>query len=235
MIFSSFAVVDTFICVTMRHGYIACGLFVKKKRQMALMGYARALLPVLFDHVSVLTGQESIAIFIDDFAKRHRLSSVTISMAVSAPQMKEEFVFLSHATPDLCAFNFQKPIHLMWNYRYLFPVDDGQHCFYMAAISQQVLFQYKLLIIRNGWGVRMMTGYQASLLSLYEYIHHDAFRTIQFAQQMAAYNYDVSRLVGDMCIENFIIADQINRDNWVNEKEYIIALAGLFVATERSL
>ncbi len=169
-------------------------------------------------NTSTLTFHPIIEDAIKKIMAKTRTTFIDVSIAISAPQIHEEYILLSDATPPHSIFNRAGQKNIIWDYRYLFPIDTGEHCFYLVTIPQYILLPYKLLCIKNGWQLRIMTSYTAALLHYYEWHQAKQFRRIELGKQMVINQYMIDRII-----------EQLNYTRQLRPALIEASLIGLFI------
>lgn len=168
------------------------------------------------------------------FITKNKLSGALLSISVASPGVYEELVSLS--TANATAHDFQNITlnTLLWDYRYLHPLSNGEHLFYVCGISRPALFSYQLLATENQLHIAAISSWYNTLMQAYKTIFGPAFRTSQLAIDMEHTGYH---------LEKHLHADSISRLLKINptvtidrekEKKSLISMIGLYYQ-ERAL
>ena len=163
---------------------------------------------------------------ISSFLQAHGLEDAFVAFILHGSNITEQFVAMPTSTPYCTEFGkFNSARSLLWEYRYLYPNDEGQFVFYLYSVPRSLILQYQLLAIAAQCNLIAMTTQTMALLSAYQNIFGVAFRRTQLAVDMMRCNNSIADL---------ITVDTLNR--MVNfgvqcapsERLYCAAAAGLF-------
>lgn len=177
----------------------------------------------------ILFNPTQIGKHISDFLSQYSLSNAFISFACSGPAIKEKFIVLQNPHPTRAHFNFPDNSHILWNWKYVYPRDNGLSTFYVCGFPQTVLLQYKLLAIKHSLNVITVTTPRMALLQLYKAIHGTAYRNTQLALDMQQHHNVIELLFSHDLIRRVIeLPEQYNSEKYAA----ILPACGLFVTQE---
>lgn len=132
---------------------------------------------------------------ITHFVEQYHLQHSFCMVALNAPLMHEEFVRLSKASPSPGDFSHKSLYQLLWDFHYLYGLDDGSHLFYVRGIKKSVLFEYELLAKQTDLILTAVTSQYAAQLNAYAYVYGPAFRQSQRALDLIKYEYKISQSI----------------------------------------
>lgn len=219
---------DLPVAIVISSSTVHCALFTHQKNGLTLVAYKAYSLMYGADHQSsfldTLCVEKAMRSFINEYVGNR---PVVIGCALDVPYVQDHVIQNAQATPSSSFFSFERPVHLVWDYRYLFPVDDGIHCFYISAINQPTLLMLKLIAIKNRWDIGLLTSKTSSYL--YYYFASMGQRSAMLRDSMMRYQYNIEALVGEwrppvVNIKNKESVSMGNHDT--------IALAGVFLGIE---
>jgi hypothetical protein len=199
---------------------IACAWIThSKKHPFILNAYKRAPLESssqihIIDHLSY-------------FIRTHKLTHACASLSIASPLLYEQFVRLSKATATVNDFDLQSLKKMMWDYRYLHMLDDGDHLFYVCGISRPKLFAQQLLAYKTGLHLLRVTSNYTAMIQAYRALNGAAFRKSQLALDMIQSNYRIyERISNDSICRLLHISGSLTLD-FINEKIPLLTLIGL--------
>lgn len=165
---------------------------------------------------------------LESFIAQYKLSGALLSISVSSPLIYEELVRLSHAHATIADFQNPTVTKLLWDFRYLHPLSDGNHLFYVCGIDRPSLFSYQLLATQNKLHMMSMSSWYNALMQAYKTIFGSAFRSSQLAIDMEQTNYRLyDRLTIDSISRLLQFGSSINIDR-EKEKKALISMIGLY-------
>ncbi len=164
--------------------------------------------------------------YITSFLSEHDLSDAFVAFALHGSAVHEKFVTMPTSTPHRTDFTMQDSAHLLWEYRYLYPNDDGQFVFYVYSVPRSVVLQYKLLAVAAQCNLITMTTQTMALLSAYEHMFGSAFRRTQLGVDMMRCNNNIGDLITIDALKRMvdISAVKLAKDDYLQ----CMAAAGLF-------
>jgi hypothetical protein len=163
---------------------------------------------------------------ITSFLTEHNLQNAFVAFVLHGPAVTEKFVAIPTSTPHRTDFMMQNSTHVMWEYRYVYPNDDGQFVFYVYSVPRSVLLQYKLLAIAAQCNVITMTTQTMALVSAYQHMFGSAFRRSQLAVDMMRYNNNIGDIITIDALRRMVdvSAVKLSKDDYLQ----CMAAAGLF-------
>jgi hypothetical protein len=136
------------------------------------------------------------------FIKTHQLSHAFLRIALATPHLHEQLMRMACATPTIQELSTSDLKKMMWDYRYLHPLDDNQYLFYVCGIAQPTLFMHQLIAHKTNLHLATLTSSYMALLQSYRTLFGPAFRQSGLAIDMIRHNYK---------LENSISLDSIAR------------------------
>jgi hypothetical protein len=166
------------------------------------------------------------------FLSEHDLSDAFVAFALHGPAVHEEFVAMPSSTPHRNDFTISNSSHLLWEYRYLYPNDDGQFIFYVYSVPRFVVLQYKLLAVAAQCNLITITTQTMALLSAYQHMFGSAFRRSQLAVDMMRSNNNIGDIITADAVRRMVNMNALSstaRPECLEEVyRRIAASAGLF-------
>lgn len=171
---------------------------------------------------------------LETFIAKYRLSGALLSISVSSPFIYEELIQISHAHATSTDFQTSALTKLLWDFRYLHPLSDGNHLFYVCGINRPTLFSYQLLATQNRLHIVSISSWYNTLMQAYKTIFGPAFRTSQLAMDMEQTKYQLhDRLTTDSISRLLQVGSDLIIDK-EKEKKALISMIGLYYQ-ERAL
>jgi hypothetical protein len=181
-----------------------------------------------FEHLEYVHGTiynpTHIAQEITRFLHEHHLEHAFVALGVAGEHIIQRLVSCSVATPHKEQFMCPELEKVRFEYRYLYPNNDNTFTFYLCGLSQEQIFQYKLLAIRNHHNLTNIMPLGAAHLQLYKYLAGSAFSPSRLALDLAHAK----------TLENLISSEQIKKlctqipDTMPTE--HLSCMLGLFTA-----
>jgi hypothetical protein len=166
-----------------------------REKQLVLRAYKKYPLDNLELTNLILFNPTVIKQHITSFLSEHDLSDAFVAFALHGPAVHEEFVTLPTSTPRRSDFTVSNSANMLWEYRYIYPNDDGQFVFYVYSVPRFVVLQYELLAVAAQCNVITMTTQTMALLSAYQYTFGSAFRRSQLAIDMMECNNNIGDII----------------------------------------
>jgi hypothetical protein len=132
---------------------------------------------------------------ITSFLSEHNLQDAFVAFSLHGPAVYEQFVTMPTATPHRNDFAVSNSAHMLWEYRYLYPNDEGQFVFYVYSVPRYIVLQYELLAVAAQCNLITITTQTMALLSAYEHMFGSAFRRSQLAIDMMQYNNNIGEII----------------------------------------
>lgn len=165
---------------------------------------------------------------LESFIAQYKLSGALLSISIGSPLIYEELVCLSHAHATIADFQTPAVTKLLWDFRYLHPLSDGNHLFYVCGINRPSLFSYQLLAAQNKLHMVTMSSWYNALMQAYKTIFGAAFRSSQLAIDMEQTHYRLhDRLTIDSISRLLQFDSGISIDK-EKEKKALISMIGLY-------
>ncbi len=161
---------------------------------------------------------------IRSFLCEHNLQDAFIAFALHGAAVHETFVTMPTSTPHRTDFKMQDSAHALWEYRYLYPNDDGQFVFYVYSVPRYIVLQYKLLAVAAQCNVITMTTQTMALLSAYEHMFGSAFRRTQLGVDMMRCNNNIGDLITVDALRRMVDIGTLD----ISDRLHYVAAAGLF-------
>lgn len=227
---------DELVTISCTPQTLACAWLKQIKKTMVyeLKGYKR----ISCDHLELSQGYINnptrIAQHIQSFLVKHKLRNPYISIGLRGQGIYEDLLTLPTASPDPIDIVLPRKQQQLWDYRYLYPHDNGHAAFYVCSISQSILFQYKLLAFRQQFNLIGITTLSMAYLHAYIYSYGQAFRHSQLGQDMARHNNIIDFIVpSDSVRRSLKISGHYGYD-FEHELSTLAPLLGLAIS-ERSV
>lgn len=168
------------------------------------------------------------------FIAKHKLSGALLSISIASPGIYEDLVSLSIASATPHDFQNLTLNKLLWDFRYLHPLSNGHHLFYVCGISRPALFSYQLLATENKLHIATISSWYNTLMQAYKTIYGPAFRISQLAIDMEQTQYHLEEhLHADSICRMLHMSPNVNIDR-DKEKKSLISMIGLYYQ-ERAL
>lgn len=208
---------------------IACAWMRSYKEKSLYMYELKGYKRIGLDRFELANGYihnpTAIESHIASFLTKHALKNASISIGLRGPSIYENIVNVPSATDAIDAF-LPKKQQQIGGYRYLYSQDNAQATFYVCSVPQSLLFQYRLLALRQQLNLVAITTLSMAYLSAYVYGYGAAFRHSQLA-------YDIARCKN---FDDLVSLDSIRRcltiprhysNELASELPIIIPLLGL--------
>lgn len=227
--------------------------WIKKEKKLDLLAHENFTLNK-FDYLNgLIFNYENISKKINFFMQKNKIKRPLISLSVSGPGIfektiksantiiseKEIFSYIQNSTDKIfCELqniydekDFYKKLNL--SYAYICPSNDrdSEHNFYLCAISDEKIFQYKLLSKKLNIKIINLSTKLPAMIQLYKYYKKDEFTGIGLYKALESNNFNSIFLLSKPELLNII-----NIKNGINfEKNYnnIALCAGLFLLGEK--
>ncbi|HLJ30930.1 MAG TPA: hypothetical protein VKU36_00700 [Candidatus Babeliales bacterium] len=165
--------------------------------------------------------------YITSFLREHNLNDAFIVFSLGGSSITEQFVALPTSTPHYRDFSHNPGTRsIIWQYRYLYPHEDGQCMFYTYAVPRILLLQYQLLAMSIHCNLIKITTHSASVLLAYEHLFGKAFRRSQLAVDMIRVHNNVDALISVDALHRMVKVD--TDINVVQERPYLAAAIGIW-------
>lgn len=181
---------------------------------------------------SILFNPSIIKKYITQFIHRHALEKAYVSFSIAGPSCKEYVMKHHHASPHFAEFNLEKQPHWYWEYRYLYPHDDGTFMFYVCGLPAPIILQYQLLAHALHLNLITLTTRSMSLFTLYRFMYGAAFRKGQLAVHMAQREQNPERLFSQDSLHRILTMPSSFPIEKEKEFSFLLHACGLFVTEE---
>lgn len=166
---------------------------------------------------------------IKTFIQRYALQKAYVSFSIAGPSCKEYIIKHHHASPQLDEFSLEQQAHWYWEYRYLYPHDDGSFMFYVCGLPASVVLQYQLLAHALHLNLITITTRSMSLFTLYRFMYGTAFRKGQLAVHMAQREQNPERLFSKDSLHRILAIPASHSMVKEDELSSLLHACGLFV------
>ncbi len=208
------------ICINIDEQNATCAwIRITPKKQFALKAYTT----IAWNKSAHLLAQELIS-----FIQSHKLDHALLSIGLSAPLIHEQLVRLSTASPSRIDFANSSLQKMLWDYRYLHTLDDGQSLFYVCGASRPLLFAQQLLAQKTHTHLMNITSGYMAQLQAYRTIFGAAFRRSQLALDLIAHNYALDKTISTDSIARILFIDPMLSLDINEHKASLLTMIGLF-------
>jgi hypothetical protein len=222
------ALAHKFVSVIFTPDLITCCWLEKTEKDKQLVVHAYKNYPLdNFELANlILFNPTVIKEHITSFLSEHNLQDTFVAFALDGPAVHEEFVTLPTSTPHRTDFTILNSANVLWEYRYVYPNDDGQFVFYVYSVPRFVVLQYELLAVVAQCNLITMTTQTMALLSAYQHMFGSAFRRSQLAIDMMECNNNIGDIITADAVKRMVNMSAIQAFN----DDYLkcAAAAGLF-------
>lgn len=201
----------------------------QKTRMLTLCAYKKTILNGDVD-AQVFFNPTSIGTALSSFLKEYNIPNPTVSCAFTSPLVTERLTTKAHATPHPGTLIMPHTQHTLWDYQYMYPTDTNEYVFYICAVTQPFLLQYKLMAIKHQLHLLTTTSQTAALLQLYRFVYADAFRSTQLGFDMKRCNNNPELLFSSEMLNRIITIPPHIPITISQEKSALLTMCGLFVS-----
>lgn len=207
------------ICIVLDIAHATCGWVTQSKKQLSLKAYKT----IAWEQSTQILTQK-----LNAFVKENKLHNALLNIALSAPLIHEQLVRLSTASPSPYELINPQLKKMLWDYRYLHTLDDGQSLFYVCGITRPIIFAQQLLAQQTNVHLQTMTSGYMALVQSYRTLFGPAFRQSQLALDLIAHNYALEKSISSDSIARLLqISPTLNLD--INEQKLsLLMMIGLF-------
>jgi len=231
----------------MKGQYISIGLsptdltcsWIEKKRKISpqfhLNGYLRTPLHHLETENLRLFNPTRLQEYIRSFLTMHALKDPFVVISLKGPGVFEHWISFGSATPSEDRFLQTVPDlkNTLWDYRYLYPTQDGKFMFYVCGIKRELLFQYQLLALSLRLNLIALTTEQMALLQLYKFSHTKQAPQAQLETDMRKHNNQLESSFHSQDITRHVMINPSLVSNLEKELPYLLKTLGLHVLSQR--
>ncbi len=165
---------------------------------------------------------------LDNFVSTHKLRNALLNSALSAPLIHEQLLRLSTASPSTDEVAIPALKKMLWDYRYLHTLDDGQSLFYLCGISRPALFSQQLLSQKTKLHLMNLTSSYMALIQAYRTLFGHAFRRSQLALDLITHNYALEKSIANDSIARLLKIDPALNLDMRDHKISLLTMIGLF-------
>ena len=219
-------------------GRRACTTGTKSK--IIINAYEKTEFKSLEFENAIIFNPTKISLIINNFIKNNKIKRPVITIAINGPSVFEKVITLSTSNPtkqDFGLENLKNTKNLKFNYTYLCPaISENTNIgfnFYICGISHAQLFQYKLLTLKTGGNLALVTTELAALIELYKYTKDQIFNQSQLAMDLAANNYNINTLFPPEIINKISVTKNNLNINLAQESQYLATSLGLFLLGDK--
>ena len=185
------------ICISINQSAVTCALIKQGSSragsQLELHAFKAFELHNFITDTSICN-PTALQKIITTFATTYNLKHAFATIAVGHTSIHEFLVNLPTANPNARDFSHLKLGKLAWDYRYLYPADNGNFVFYIAGVRHELLLQYTLMIQKIPLQFVTLTTSLHALITLYQACQASAFRQLKLEQDMQSCNYQLATL-----------------------------------------
>lgn len=200
-----------------------------------LKGYKRITLDSFELTNGYIHNPTAIENHITSFLAKHNLKNAFIAIALRGPRVYERIATLPTTVSDPTDAILPNKQQQIWSYRYLYSQENAQSTFYVCSIAQSLLFQYKLLAIRQRLNLISITTVSMAHLHTYTYGYGVAFRHSQLAHDMALCKNRIEDLVSPDVIRRRLTIPARYAHDVDHELPTLTPLFGLVISQKGSL
>ena len=210
---------------------------------------------------AIIFNPTKISFVINNFIKKNKIKKPLITIAINGPSVFEKVITLSTSNPTEQDFElenifndiinrtgnlntnnlnnkiFTNKNNIKFNYTYLCPaISEGLNIgfnFYICGISQAQLFQYKLLTLKTGGNLTLVTTELAALIELYKYTKDQNFSQSQLAIDLSKNSYNIKALFSPEIISKISILKNNLNINLAHESQDLATSLGLFLLGDK--
>ncbi len=218
---------NEFVCVFFSSDTIACGWIQKSTTNSAsliLRAYQRYALNN-FESVHLIPcNPTKIKKCINSFLYEHDLHNAFVTFCLDG--IIEHYIALPTSTPARTDFNMPTTSGMQWEYRHLYSDHEGHHVFYVYAVAQSLMLQYKLLAIGTKCNLIRIAPKTIALLDAYKNIFGVAYRKSQLAVDMMQHDNNIQELISRDALRRMVsFSSDLKHDDSI-----IAAMCGMFYA-----
>lgn len=189
--------------------------------------YQRFQLKNLELEKQIIFNPTHITRLITSFLKKYHLHNAFALFSVTGTGIFEEIITCTEASPTQQHFNIPALKKMVWDYVYLYPLDQARYTFYICGIPQELLLQYLLLANALPVNILTVTTQHMALLNLYRKLHSSSFNHSQLGVDIAKHHNNLHDYFTPKLIEPMFSSDvAINLEQ---ELLFLSTALGLFI------
>lgn len=208
------------ICILIDASHATCAwISPTSKKQLSLKAYKT----ITWENSSLVLAHELV-----NFVSEYKLQNALLNIALATPLIYEQLLRLSTASPTINDFANPMLKKMVWDYRYLHTLDDGQSLFYVCGVSRPVLFAHQLLAQKTSLNMMNITSSYMALIQAYRTLFGPTFRRSQMALDLMAHQYALEKSINiDSIARLLTISPALNIDI-PEHKISLLTMIGLF-------
>jgi len=226
------ALKNEFVCIFFSSDTIACGWIQKSTTNSAsliLRAYQRYALDN-FESVHLIPfNPTKIRKYISSFLYEHNLHNAFVTFCLDG--IMEHYIALPTSTPVRTDFNMPTTSDMQWEYRYVYSDHEGNHIFYVYAVAQSLMLQYKLLAMGGECNLIRIAPKAVALLDAYKNIFGVAYRKSQLAVDMMQHDNNIQELMSRDAVRRMVSFSS----DFAQDDSVIAAMCGMFCAERMPL
>jgi len=225
------------VTITFQPQVMTCSLITPSKRSapLALHAYKKITFQELELESLIVFNATKIKQHINDFLASCNAPNAFVACSLRGPTLFERFVSTTKADPSMEDFEVSERNHMLWDYRFAYPADNGLWVFYVMGMPRTLLLQYQLLAIAAQFNLVTVTSERMALLKLYEYQHGNAFRRSQLAIDMLRHHNMVEYLFDGDTLSRILYIPSNLAHHRIDDTHHLLSACGLFVANNKEL
>jgi len=219
------------ITISLTPQKIACGYITNNNSPESIIvnSYEETKFDSYEFEKAIVFNPTKITHIINNFTKKNNITNAQSALSVKGLNIQENIVTLVQSTPKKNNFNISELNNITWDYTYLGPSLKSGFDFYVCGIRKEILFQYKLLLIRSGLIPTIITTEKTAHLQLYKYIKGDSFRQSQLAVDLSKNNYNIQNTFTPENISNNFTLNQTTNINLKKNLPLLSTNIGLYL------
>lgn len=162
------------------------------------------------------------------FISKHQLSHSFLSISLASPLIYETIIRLNSATParqEIATDHLKK---MLWDYRYLHTLDNGQSLFYVCGINRATVFAQQLLAHNAQLILTTVTSEYMALIHAYSRMFGSAFRRSQLAMDLIKHDYKIEKSICSDSVARLLMIDPALAITIEEQKIPLLSSIGLF-------
>lgn len=220
------------VTITFQPQVMTCSLIKPSKHSapLALHAYKKITFQELELESLIVFNATKIKQHIIDFLDSCNARNAFVVCSLRGPKVFERFVPTTKSQPSLEDFALSARNHMLWDYRFAYPADNGVWVFYVTGMPRTLLLQYQLLAINAQLNLLAVTSERMALLKLYEYQHGNAFRRSQLAIDMLRHHNMIEYLFDSDTLSRILYIPSTLSHHRVEDAHHLLSACGLFVS-----
>lgn len=223
------------VTITFQPQVMTCSLITLSKQSapLALHAYKKFTFQELELESLIVFNATKIKQHINDFLDSCNAHTAFVACSLRGPILFERFVSTTKVDASMEDFEIPERSHMLWDYRFAYPADNGLWVFYLMGMPRTLLLQYQLLAINAQLNLLTITSERMALLKLYEYQHGNAFRRSQLAIDMLRHHNMVEYLFDGDALSRMLYIPSNLAHHRIDDAQHLLSACGLFVANTK--